>query len=123
MTDPSEDVRRLRAKPRLKAFQQTEMRRVDGAVVKVHLLDLSVTGALVHCPEPPAKGDAVHLSLGGAFRVGEVAWSEERRFGLHFRVPLTDAQVAELLAAREAMLKEADRRLDLPARWAAKAAG
>lgn len=115
-------MRRLRAKPRLKAFQPTELRRADGAVAKVHLLDLSGTGALVHCPEPPAPGEVVHLSLNGAFRAGEVMWAEERRFGLHFRVPLTDAQVADLLAAREAMLKEADRRLDLPARWGIPAA-
>lgn len=119
----SEDVRRLRAKPRLKAFQPTELRRADGAVVKVHLLDLSCTGALVHAAEPPARGETAYLLLNGAFRAGEVAWSEERRFGLHFGVPLTDAQLGELLAARDAMLQEADRRLDLPARWAAKAAG
>ena len=123
MTEDRDDVRRLRAKPRLKAFQPTEMRRADGVVAKVHLLDLSGTGALVHAAEPPATGETVHLFLNGAFRAGDVAWSEERRFGLHFRVPMTDAQVAELLAAREAMLKEADRRLDLPARWGIGAAG
>ena len=61
-------------------------------------------------------GVCLWVRLGG----WQFTWQELSRVRMK---PLTDAEVAELLAAREAMLQEADRRLDLPARWGLKAAG
>lgn len=116
MTDERQDVRRLRARPRLRLFQPNELRRPDGSAARVHLLDLSGTGALIHSATPPAPGSTVQLSLGGAWRAGEVVWADERRFGLHFRTPLSDAEVAGVVKAREAVLAEAGRRLGVPVR-------
>lgn len=100
MTDHDDDVRRLRAKPRLKLFHPTELRDAEGAVQRAHLLDLSATGALVHAAEPPASDTTVQLLVDGALRAARVMWTDGRRFGLHFRLPLSDAQVSAVLDAQ-----------------------
>lgn len=110
VTDREDDVRLLRAKPRSKLFQPTELRDAGGVTRRAHLLDVSVTGALVHAAEPPRPGETVQLLLGGAQRNAQVMWAEERRFGVRFRLPLTDAQVAEILSAQATVVAEAGRR-------------
>lgn len=110
MTNRDEDVRHLRAKPRSKLFQPTELCDAAGAIRRAHLLDLSATGALVHATEPPQPGGMIQLTLGGTPRSCHVMWVEDRRFGVRFRTPLTDAQVADILATQAALVAEASRR-------------
>lgn len=100
VTERDEDVRRLRAKPRSKLFQPTELRDAAGTPRRAHLLDMSATGALVHAAEPPGPGDTVQLVLAGVARTAQVMWTEERRFGVRFRMPLTDAQVTEIVTTQ-----------------------
>lgn len=87
------DPRLLRATPRFKLFQPTEM-RVGPERVRVHLLDLSATGAMVHHTEPPAIGAVIQLDCAGATRLARVMRWEGKRFGVQFLAPLTEAQVA-----------------------------
>jgi hypothetical protein len=98
LIDTAEDIRRLRTKPRLKLFEPTSMAGPAGTV-RAHLLDLSATGALVHAAEPPTAGGTVRLYVGGAARAATVMWVEGRRFGVRFRLALSDAEVAAALAA------------------------
>ena len=91
------DLQRLRARPRLKLFEPTVMR--DGAhEAKIHLLDLSATGALAHAAIPPRASARVLVTLGTENRTATVIWVEGHRFGIAFTVPLTDHQVAATIA-------------------------
>ena len=98
---PSEtELQRLRTRPRLKLFQPTTMR--DGTTTaKVHLLDLSATGALIHAATPPATGARVLVTCGPEQRTATVMWVEGNRFGVAFTVPLSDEQVAATIAPAE----------------------
>jgi hypothetical protein len=89
----------LRASPRYKLFQPTEMTTAAG-VTRVHLLNVSAGGALVHAPEPPSPGALLRLQCGDEQRVARVAWSKGPRFGAAFSLPLTDEQVQSLLVAQ-----------------------
>lgn len=87
------DPRLLRATPRFKLFQPSEM-RVGTERFRVHLLDLSASGALVNHASPPPIGSVVQLDCAGALRLARVMRHEGTRFGVQFLAPLTDAQVA-----------------------------
>ena len=86
-----------RARPRRKLFQPCEL-DVAGASRRVHLLDLSETGAQVNGTSPPAAGSLVTLDCSGWRRSARVAWVRGQRFGVTFVAPLTPTQLEELLA-------------------------
>lgn len=117
MTGDGEAAHDLRAKPRYKLFQPSEM-TLSGATTRVHILNLSATGALVHAAEPPAPGTSLRLRPGQGLRPARVVWTRGRRFGVAFSTPLADAQVDSVIADQEALIAEASRRFG-PARWAA----
>jgi hypothetical protein len=87
------NARLMRSKPRLKVFQPTEM-HFERERVRVHLLDLSATGALVHHPSPPPNGAMVQIKCAGMMRAARVMHQDGTRFGVQFLAPLTDEQVS-----------------------------
>lgn len=94
------DARRLRAKPRHKMSEPTSVAGPDGTA-RAHMLDLSATGALLHSLTPPQKHATVRLFVSGSARPARVMWVEDRRFGVHFRLPLSDAEMAGAMALPE----------------------
>ncbi len=91
---PAAPERRAR---RRKIFYPTTM-QCGGAVARVHLLDLSASGALGHSSTPPQSGAVAQVALEDIQRAARVMWVEGERFGLAFTMPFTDGQVADLLA-------------------------
>lgn len=89
----------LRAFPRYKLFEPTDL-VVGGQKQRVHMLNLSSGGALIHRNEPLAPGTRVRLRCGQNHVSGKVAWASGSRLGLAFLVPLTDDQVMHMLAAQ-----------------------
>ena len=87
-----------RAAKRVKVFQPA-MLVAGGRERRVHLLDVSPAGALVHAQEPVAKGAQVRVECLGVVRDGDVRWSAGKRFGLLFERALSPQQVAMLAAA------------------------
>lgn len=100
----------MRAKPRFKLFQPTEMTASGATTTRVHILNLSAGGALVYAAAPPRPGTALRLRCGDESRPARVAWTEERRFGIAFTVPLADTQVTRVIADQEASIAAATRR-------------
>jgi hypothetical protein len=82
-----------RRAPRRKLFQPAELRQ-GTTVQRVHLLDLSTAGGLIHLTTPPAAGTIVMLACGPLSRSARVAWAGERRIGIAFVLPLSEAEVA-----------------------------
>ncbi len=95
----SDEGQKLRAAPRRKLFLPTRM-RAGGEWLRVHLLDLSSTGAQVHHSKPPQAGRLVQLECGSVTRSARVVRCEGERFGIQFTMPLTDAQVEAVVAGR-----------------------
>jgi hypothetical protein len=96
-SDKSDDMRSLRAQPRLKVFQPIEL-HVGAMPLRAHLLDLSASGALVHSVAAPAANTALRLTLGGLVRTARVVWRDGVRFGIAFTVPLCESEVERALA-------------------------
>lgn len=84
---------------RLKIFQPGEM-RVGLARTRVHLLDVSATGALLHCASPPAVGALVEIRCADLTLIARVARQAGTRLGVHFFSQLSEDQRDRLAAAR-----------------------
>jgi hypothetical protein len=87
-----------RGAKRVKVFQPATLAR-DGATFRIHLLDVSATGALAHAHEPPPARSQVRVECAGLVRTASVRWSEGKRFGLLFDRALLDADL-DAIAAR-----------------------
>jgi hypothetical protein len=61
--------------------------RIGRERARVHILDLSATGALVHHPEPPATGVLAWIDCAGAARPAKVIRRDGDRLGLQLLVP------------------------------------
>ncbi len=94
-------ARQMRGAPRRKLFLPTMM-RLDGEPVRVHLLDLSCSGAQVHRAAPPAVGTTIQIDCGGQLRSARVVRRQGDRFGVQFLIPLSEAQVEAAVTRREA---------------------
>ena len=90
-----------RAEPRFPLFLPASARCGAGAA-RVHLRNLSRSGALAEALRPPpARGSAVTLSRDGLLAQAEVMWTQGPRFGLRFDEPLDpDALLAQLRGGR-----------------------
>lgn len=88
-----------RGSRRLKIFQPAALACASGGeAVRIHLLDLSRTGALAHAAAPPLETARVTI-LCGAMEVGAtVVWTRGRRFGLRFSAPVCETLVEALAA-------------------------
>ena len=96
MTHQTDGAHHLRTRPRFKLFQPTEMTTATGKA-RVHLLNLSGGGALVHAAQPPKRGALLRLHCVGEDRAACVAWVAGQRFGVAFAKPLDDAQVSAMV--------------------------
>ncbi|SRR5258706_9049574 len=99
-----------RSATRLKIFQPAEMEQ-SAAQDRVHLLNLSTTGALIYGEAAPPIGATVTLTCGLPLGEARVAWAGGRCFGVAFATPLANEQVDALLGAQNALLENASRRL------------
>ena len=82
----------LRAVKRVKTFVVGELQRDDQAM-RVHVLDVSTAGALVHARSAPSIGEGVHLTLGRHGDPGRIVWVDNDRFGIRFSPPLSAARL------------------------------
>lgn len=80
---------------RVKIFQPATLVR-EAAKLRIHLLDLSESGALAHAQEPPPARSRVQVECQGVVRTASVRWSEGKRFGLLFDRPLPAIDVKRL---------------------------
>lgn len=78
-------------------FHVAEMRVLD-ARIKVHVVNLSISGLMLRSDAPPAPGTTAIFDLGMAERRGRVVWSDHDRCGVQFLVPLTEAELEALTA-------------------------
>jgi hypothetical protein len=80
---------------RYKIFEATRMQCPAGDL-RVHLINISETGALVH-GSAPAQGAAISLDISGAATPARVVWSDGDRFGVVFLSRLTPFCMAKLI--------------------------
>lgn len=100
----------LRATPRYKLFKPTEL-VVGGLKKRVHMLNLSSGGALIHGGDAPAPGTRVRLRCGPDQLSAKVAWTSGSRFGLTFMVPLSNDQLSLALDEQDRLAAGASCRL------------
>lgn len=82
--------------PRHKVFLPAEM-TVAGTTSRVHLLNLSQTGALIHAEAPPPVGTTIRLLCGQTGWVARVVWSADKRLGVVHTPRLAPGTVAALI--------------------------
>lgn len=85
-----------RLQRRKKAFRPSVIADANGER-RVHLLDLTTEGALGYTFHPPATGETLTLLLLHHRVEAQVIWMEDRKFGLHFRTPISSTLVDQLL--------------------------
>jgi hypothetical protein len=90
----SPDVRRT--EPRLKVFQPATM-TVGSGEVRVHLLDVSATGAMVHGYAEVGPDDRLALACSGWSRRAHVTWMTNKRMGVRFLQPLSARELSATL--------------------------
>ena len=112
MHNGEQDAGDRRSVTRVKIFQPAEMEQ-SATRNRVHLLNLSSTGALIYGEEAPAIGTTVRLTCGFPLGEARVAWAGGRCFGVAFAKPLRTAQIDALLGAQNDLLENASRRLGL----------
>lgn len=81
-----------RSEPRLKVFQPALLEGHAGAA-RVHVLDVSPKGAMVHGLAQVAPGNLLALACCGWTRAANVAWKTDKRFGVRFVEPLTTGDI------------------------------
>ncbi|HWT11636.1 MAG TPA: PilZ domain-containing protein [Allosphingosinicella sp.] len=86
-------IGQARSEPRFPVFLPATIRSGPCAS-RVHLRDLSRSGALAESLRPPPPGSPVTLARDGLLVEAEVVWVGGMRFGLQFATPL---EATELL--------------------------
>ncbi len=81
---------------RHKVFLPAEMATPDGPM-RVHLLNISATGALVHSDTLPERGAVVQFSCGPSTWLARVVWARHKRFGVVHVTPLTPTAIDTLV--------------------------
>ena len=71
-------------------------------IVRVHLLNLSRTGALLHGEASPAPGAVVQLSCAPATWLARVVWAQHKRLGVVHVTPMSAEAVEALVAGQAA---------------------
>lgn len=86
-----------RGDPRVKLFQLAGL-RADGDAHRAHVLDISRSGARVHCAADLRCGQAVALMIEHLHIPATVLWEDSHRVGLRFDAPLIDHQLKRIAA-------------------------
>jgi hypothetical protein len=87
---------RPRSAPRHKIFEPTRLHLAEGEV-RAHLINVSLSGALVHAQSAPRRGESVRIEIAGTTVAGQVRWADGPRFGLAFAQPLNPLLLGRLL--------------------------
>jgi hypothetical protein len=87
---------RPRGAARHKLFEPLGLRHA-GQSMRVHMLDLSVSGALLHAEHPPRIGAGVIIEFQGLAATAHVMWVRAKRFGVRFDMPLPDTALRAML--------------------------
>lgn len=112
-TDPPPTARR--GINRAKIFQPGEMHTISGAQ-RIHLLDLSSSGALVYTAgQPPTVGSVVRLTAGVPLGAARVKWVSGKRFGVSFPTPLSAERVEGMLDAQQSLVRRMEEQPGIPA--------
>jgi hypothetical protein len=85
-----------RRAPRFKVFQPASI-ECDGNRHRAHILDLSSSGARLHCADMPSVGSYLSLTCGGFTVRGRIVWRRDQRLGVEFHFPLPDAHVRYII--------------------------
>ena len=85
---------------RSKVFRLAGLLTARGAE-RAHVLDVSETGARLHCAAALVAGDDVAIEAAGVMVRGCVMWVAEGRIGLRFHRRLKEAELAQFLAPIE----------------------
>ena len=109
VADQQQEQRRA---PRIKLFHQAELSGSAGTQ-RVHLLNVSVGGALVYAETPPAVGEPVRIDCGVALGEGRVAWRSGRQFGVTFAKKMDSSQIDALIRVQQELIARATQRLQL----------
>ncbi len=88
-----------RGQTRHKVFLPAEMAGSAGAS-RVHLLNLSPAGALVHGDSVPLPGAVVRFSCARVSWLARVVWSEHKRFGVVHVTRMGEAALDALVAGQ-----------------------
>lgn len=88
----------VREQPRRKVFLPAEMSGVHGQA-RVHLLNLSPAGALLHGDAPKA-GSMVQLVCAQQSWTARVIWTQQQRFGVVHVPPLGPGVMRNLVGDR-----------------------
>jgi len=100
---------------RAKIFQPGEMHTISGAQ-RIHLLDLSRTGALVYAADKaPEVGAVVRLTAGVPLGAARVKWAVGKRFGVLFATPLSAEVLDRLLDAQRSLVRRMEEQPAIPA--------
>jgi len=89
---------RDQAARRFKTFWPTEMRRVNEQH-RVHVLNISRTGAKIHAREAMDINQTLEIVIGGERRGATVRWKLGQTFGIVFDEPISDDIVFNNLIA------------------------
>lgn len=89
---------RDRGARRLKLFLPAQI-EVDGVASRAHLLNVSLSGALVHSSQAPAPRTGLSIICAGLARAALVQWADKQRFGVTFMVALNDLELHKVLSA------------------------
>lgn len=84
---------------RYKVFLPAQVRGGQG-VSRVHLLNLSATGALLHGDLIPAPGTVVQLTCAASTWLVRVVWAAHKRFGVVHVTPLAPRLIDALVAGQ-----------------------
>ena len=91
------EQQKARIAKRYKVFEATRMQAAAGER-RVHLINISETGALVHgTPPAPDLATVVRLDVAGDDVPARVMWAAGDRFGVMFLARLTPVCLARLI--------------------------
>lgn len=93
----SERDARPRSEPRIKIFQLAGL-RIDGIALRAHILDISPSGARIHCAIELRRGQRTTLLVEHLHIAATVLWTHDGRAGLRFETRLTDDQLRRISA-------------------------
>jgi hypothetical protein len=71
-----------------------------GSTTRIHLLDISRTGARANAPHLPPVGERVRIVWNDIVITGRIAWGRDTRIGIRFDLPLADRQLDAIVAGR-----------------------